>query len=124
MHATLCDRLNPSAPYSYPKQTTRLDCMCDRKPREIRPWPAAAGQSADEGRVSGGRMTRLACLTLTVLNDTLSALNLAANGQMFDDWERRRNGSQCIRCAVVGNAGILNGSRKGQEIDSHDYVFR
>ncbi|XP_030611135.1 alpha-N-acetylgalactosaminide alpha-2,6-sialyltransferase 1-like [Archocentrus centrarchus] len=30
----------------------------------------------------------------------------------------------CVRCAVVGNAGILNGSKKGVEIDGHDYVFR
>ncbi|XP_078663829.1 CMP-N-acetylneuraminate-beta-galactosamide-alpha-2,3-sialyltransferase 1-like [Branchiostoma floridae x Branchiostoma belcheri] len=30
----------------------------------------------------------------------------------------------CVRCAVVGCGGILNGSRKGDEIDAHDYVFR
>uniref|UniRef100_A0A3Q3XQB9 alpha-N-acetylgalactosaminide alpha-2,6-sialyltransferase n=1 Tax=Mola mola TaxID=94237 RepID=A0A3Q3XQB9_MOLML len=30
----------------------------------------------------------------------------------------------CVRCAVVGTAGILNGSKMGREIDAHDYIFR
>ncbi|XP_029954739.1 alpha-N-acetylgalactosaminide alpha-2,6-sialyltransferase 1-like [Salarias fasciatus] len=33
-------------------------------------------------------------------------------------------GDGCIRCAVVGTSGILNGSKMGEEIDAHDYVFR
>ncbi|KAL3051699.1 hypothetical protein OYC64_001853 [Pagothenia borchgrevinki] len=33
-------------------------------------------------------------------------------------------GDGCVTCAVVGAAGILNGSKKGKEIDAHDYVFR
>uniref|UniRef100_A0A8C3ATD4 alpha-N-acetylgalactosaminide alpha-2,6-sialyltransferase n=1 Tax=Cyclopterus lumpus TaxID=8103 RepID=A0A8C3ATD4_CYCLU len=31
---------------------------------------------------------------------------------------------RCLRCAVVGTGGILNGSKMGKEIDAHDYVFR
>ncbi|XP_035688599.1 CMP-N-acetylneuraminate-beta-galactosamide-alpha-2,3-sialyltransferase 1-like [Branchiostoma floridae] len=31
---------------------------------------------------------------------------------------------ECVRCAVVGAGGSLNGSALGKEIDGHDYVFR
>uniref|UniRef100_A0A8C6T475 alpha-N-acetylgalactosaminide alpha-2,6-sialyltransferase n=1 Tax=Neogobius melanostomus TaxID=47308 RepID=A0A8C6T475_9GOBI len=33
-------------------------------------------------------------------------------------------GDRCLRCAVVGNGGILRGSKQGRAIDEHDYVFR
>uniref|UniRef100_A0A3Q4H1H6 alpha-N-acetylgalactosaminide alpha-2,6-sialyltransferase n=1 Tax=Neolamprologus brichardi TaxID=32507 RepID=A0A3Q4H1H6_NEOBR len=33
-------------------------------------------------------------------------------------------GDGCVHCAVVGTAGILNGSKVGAEIDAHDYIFR
>ncbi|MEQ2186162.1 hypothetical protein GOODEAATRI_025799, partial [Goodea atripinnis] len=36
----------------------------------------------------------------------------------------KRGGDGCVHCAVVGTAGILNGSKMGAEIDAHDYVFR
>ncbi|XP_044154819.1 alpha-N-acetylgalactosaminide alpha-2,6-sialyltransferase 2 isoform X1 [Bufo gargarizans] len=51
---------------------------------------------------------------------TLQLLNDSANQILFD-WQPPKG---CVRCAVVGNGGILNGSRKGKEIDEHDYVFR
>ncbi|KAM9463270.1 alpha-N-acetylgalactosaminide alpha-2,6-sialyltransferase 2-like [Clarias gariepinus] len=63
-------------------------------------------------------------VSIEVLKKSLFILNTSANHLMFDDWEMRQNGSQCIRCAVVGNGGILNGSGKGREIDQNHYVFR
>ncbi|CAL8263366.1 unnamed protein product [Arctogadus glacialis] len=65
-----------------------------------------------------------ASMDYETLKATLSVLNRTANHQMFDDWQIRRKGSQCVRCAVVGNGGILNGSGQGREIDGHHYVFR
>ncbi|XP_005526852.1 PREDICTED: alpha-N-acetylgalactosaminide alpha-2,6-sialyltransferase 2 [Pseudopodoces humilis] len=60
-------------------------------------------------------------LSLAVVGSTLRLLNASANRHLFD---RAAFSGGCVRCAVVGNGGILNGSRQGKAIDGHDLVFR
>ncbi|NXU68336.1 SIA7B sialyltransferase, partial [Horornis vulcanius] len=59
--------------------------------------------------------------SIPVVGSTLRLLNASANRHLFD---RAAFSGACVRCAVVGNGGILNGSRQGKAIDSHDLVFR
>ncbi|XP_070336020.1 alpha-N-acetylgalactosaminide alpha-2,6-sialyltransferase 2 isoform X1 [Odocoileus virginianus] len=61
-------------------------------------------------------------LSHQAIASTLSLLNSSESARLFAAPRELLPG--CIRCAVVGNGGILNGSRQGQNIDAHDYVFR
>ncbi|XP_055098147.1 alpha-N-acetylgalactosaminide alpha-2,6-sialyltransferase 2 isoform X1 [Symphalangus syndactylus] len=61
-------------------------------------------------------------LSHQVIASTLSLLNGSESAKLFAP--PRDPPPKCIRCAVVGNGGILNGSRQGPNIDAHDYVFR
>ena len=61
------------------------------------------------------------CPAPTDIVSTLSLLNGSESTQLFGSGKLHQD---CIRCAVVGNGGILNGSRQGLNIDAHDYVFR
>nr|XP_006635394.2 PREDICTED: alpha-N-acetylgalactosaminide alpha-2,6-sialyltransferase 1-like [Lepisosteus oculatus] len=58
----------------------------------------------------------------TVLREAVQLIPKLQNYQLLPVPKTDKEG--CIRCAVVASGGILNGSRKGKEIDDHDYVFR
>ncbi|KAJ7989399.1 hypothetical protein DPEC_G00304140 [Dallia pectoralis] len=59
-------------------------------------------------------------LSKEVVSSTLALLNSSSSSHLFE----RRRSDQCVRCAVVGNGGILRGSKQGRAIDNHDFVFR
>ncbi|XP_010617025.1 alpha-N-acetylgalactosaminide alpha-2,6-sialyltransferase 2 [Fukomys damarensis] len=61
-------------------------------------------------------------LSHQAITSALSLLNNSKSAELFAG--SREPPANCIRCAVVGNAGILNGSCQGLNIDAHDYVFR
>ncbi|XP_073683976.1 alpha-N-acetylgalactosaminide alpha-2,6-sialyltransferase 1.2 [Garra rufa] len=61
-------------------------------------------------------------LNYTAIKAAVDTIPKLASTQLLQVPTKAKNG--CIRCAVVGTSGILNGSRLGKEIDSSDYVFR
>ncbi|XP_071233288.1 alpha-N-acetylgalactosaminide alpha-2,6-sialyltransferase 2-like [Salvelinus alpinus] len=55
-----------------------------------------------------------------VVRSTLALLNDSSSSRLFE----RRWPDQFVRCAVVGNGGILRGSKQGRAVNSHHFVFR
>ncbi|XP_048089456.1 alpha-N-acetylgalactosaminide alpha-2,6-sialyltransferase 2-like isoform X1 [Alosa alosa] len=54
------------------------------------------------------------------VRSALALLSSVSSSTLFN----RSTSPECVSCAVVGNGGILRGSKQGSAIDTHHYVFR
>lgn len=107
---------NPPTPPSLQASST----LCASRERAgVRPQ---AGAGCQEESREGPSAPHGAPPCPTAITSTLNLLNGSESARLFAVSRELLPG--CIRCAVVGNGGILNGSRQGQNIDAHDYVFR
>ncbi|XP_014867104.1 PREDICTED: alpha-N-acetylgalactosaminide alpha-2,6-sialyltransferase 2-like [Poecilia mexicana] len=86
------------------------------------PLVGSRGAAASPANMSGGPDFTCRCLPSSsssspVLQASLPLLN---SSRLF----QRDSPGRCVRCAVVGNGGILRGAGQGRNIDGHDLVFR
>ncbi|XP_022083238.1 alpha-N-acetylgalactosaminide alpha-2,6-sialyltransferase 2-like isoform X2 [Acanthaster planci] len=56
--------------------------------------------------------------------DVLATLKLFPAKSSIFEFSKDKPRPECLSCAVVCNGGVLNGSKKGEEIDNHHMVFR
>ncbi|XP_071791359.1 alpha-N-acetylgalactosaminide alpha-2,6-sialyltransferase 2-like isoform X1 [Asterias amurensis] len=62
--------------------------------------------------------------TKFAFKDVQDTLKLFPAKDSIFDFSDEKPRPRCLSCAIIGNGGILNGSKKGEEIDRHDMVFR